>query len=97
MQGGSVEAHIADRGHNPFDVSGIVNGTDGIRRDAGLAEIVEELSTGDLGAYACALGGDDGKTLFICVAPDFSSEKRKASTEARIVSTRVEVAHDGLP
>jgi sugar lactone lactonase YvrE len=60
-------------------------------------EIVDEISTGDDGAYACVLGGDDGKTLFICVAPGFNSEERKASTEGRMVSVRVEVPHAGLP
>jgi len=60
------------------------------------AEITHEINF-DMGAYACVLGGDDGQTLFTCVAPDFSSKRRKASAEARILSTRVDVPHAGLP
>jgi sugar lactone lactonase YvrE len=32
-------------------------------------EITDRISTGDLGCYACALGGPNGDTLFLCVAP----------------------------
>lgn len=59
-------------------------------------EIVEEVGL-DTGVYACALGGDDGKTLFICTAPDFLEQSRKNAREAELVSVRVSVAHGGLP
>jgi sugar lactone lactonase YvrE len=59
-------------------------------------EILEEIPTGE-GCYACMLGGEDGRTLFLCVAPDFHAEARAAAREARIVSTRVEVPHAGTP
>jgi sugar lactone lactonase YvrE len=59
-------------------------------------EILEEIATGE-GCFACMLGGDDGRTLFICVAPDFHEDARKAAPEARIVATTVEVAHAGTP
>ena len=36
-------------------------------------EILAEIPTGD-GCFACMLGGDDGRTLFLCVAPDFHGE-----------------------
>lgn len=31
--------------------------------------VVERISTGENQSYACVLGGDDGRTLFICTAP----------------------------
>ena len=46
---------------------------------------------------ACALGGPDGHTLFICVAPDFHEEARKAAREAAVWTTRVQVPHAGRP
>ena len=58
--------------------------------------ILDEIVIGE-GAYACMLGGDDGRTLFICVAPDFYAEARAAAREARILSTTVDVPHAGLP
>src|SRR5215207_1223846 len=46
---------------------------------------LDEIATGE-GCYACMLGGDDGKTLFMCVAPDFHEDARKAARQARIVA-----------
>jgi len=60
-------------------------------------EIVEEVSTGDLGTYACMLGGEDGRTLFLCSAPSFLEHERRAAREAQLLSCRVEVPHSGLP
>ncbi len=60
-------------------------------------EIVQTLSTAPLGAYACALGGDDGRTLFLCVAPDFDEHARRAAREAQLWTLRVEVPHAGRP
>lgn len=51
----------------------------------------------DAGAFACMLGGADGRSLFICVAPDFAEEARKAAREGRLLAARVEVPHAGLP
>jgi sugar lactone lactonase YvrE len=59
-------------------------------------KILDEIPTGE-GCYACMLGGDDGRTLFLCVAPDFHEDARKAAREARIVATTVDVAHAGTP
>jgi sugar lactone lactonase YvrE len=59
-------------------------------------EVLDEISTGE-GVYACMLGGDDGRTLFMCVAPDFHEDARSAAREARIVSTTVDVGHAGTP
>jgi sugar lactone lactonase YvrE len=59
-------------------------------------EILDEIATGE-GCYACMLGGEDGTTLFMCVAPDFHEDARAAAREARIVATTVEVGHAGTP
>ena len=50
----------------------------------------------DRGAFACMLGGDDGKTLYVCTATG-SGPHAEARREGRIESTRVEVPHAGLP
>jgi sugar lactone lactonase YvrE len=59
-------------------------------------EILDEIATGD-GCYACMLGGDDGTTLFLCVAPDFHEDARAAAREGRILATTVAVPHAGTP
>jgi sugar lactone lactonase YvrE len=61
------------------------------------AEILDEVSTGDLGVYACMLGGDDGRTLYLCVAPSFAEHERRETRLAQLLSCRVEVPHAGLP
>jgi len=54
-------------------------------------EILAEIQVGT-GVFACALGGADGRTLFVCAAPDFHEEARKNAREATLVSYRVTVA-----
>lgn len=49
------------------------------------------------GVFACMLGGDEGRTLFICSAPDFFEEARKNAREGRLLAVDVEVPHGGLP
>jgi sugar lactone lactonase YvrE len=44
-----------------------------------------------LGVFACGLGGDDGRTLLACAAPDFYEEARAATREAKLLTTRVEI------
>jgi sugar lactone lactonase YvrE len=61
-------------------------------------DIVDEIATpAGLAAYACMLGGDDGRTLLICAAPDYFEEPRRAATEAVLFTTIVDVAHAGRP
>lgn len=60
-------------------------------------EILEVVETAPEGIFAVMLGGADGKTLFMCAALDWDEESRKAETKGRMLSTRVEVAHDGTP
>jgi sugar lactone lactonase YvrE len=59
--------------------------------------ILDELKTGGLCAFACMLGGDDGRTLFACVAPTFDETEAAVNHRAAVLMTRVEVPHAGLP
>jgi sugar lactone lactonase YvrE len=60
--------------------------------------IVEEIEAPEgLQFYACMLGGDDGQTLLLCAAPDFSERRRSRAREAVLLTTRVDVPHGGLP
>jgi sugar lactone lactonase YvrE len=60
-------------------------------------EVADEISTGDLGVYACMLGGEDGRTLYMCAAPSFAEEERRTTREGRLLATEVAVPHAGLP
>jgi sugar lactone lactonase YvrE len=60
-------------------------------------EILASLSTGAQGAFACTLGGPDGRTLFVCVAPDFHEQARQAAREAAIWTIHVSVPGAGRP
>jgi sugar lactone lactonase YvrE len=50
-----------------------------------------------LDVFACMLGGDDGRTLLMCAAPDFSEQARSANHEAVLLATTVDVPRAGLP
>ena len=43
------------------------------------------------GVYACGLGGSDGRTLYLCTAPDFLAHNRRDTREAAIMATTVSV------
>jgi sugar lactone lactonase YvrE len=60
-------------------------------------EVLESRSTGEQGAFACTLGGPDGCTLFVCVAPDFYEHARRAAREAAVWTTTVSVPGAGRP
>lgn len=59
--------------------------------------ILEERKTEGVGVFACMLGGDDGRTLFVSVAPTFHEAEASAKHNASIWMTKVEVPHAGLP
>lgn len=46
-------------------------------------------------AYACMLGGEDRRTLFVATAPDHEPANRRAAAEGRIEATRVEIPGAG--
>ncbi|WP_339663674.1 SMP-30/gluconolactonase/LRE family protein [uncultured Psychrobacter sp.] len=60
-------------------------------------EILETVDTAPDGIFAVALGGQDGKTLFMCAAPDWNEASRTAETKGRMLSTPVKVGHAGTP
>ncbi len=61
-------------------------------------EIVDEIHGPEgLGVFACMLGGDDGRTLLICAAPDFLEHRRMDKREAVLLTATVDVPHSGLP
>ena len=83
-----------------LDAEGLVWAADALNgrvirvRDGG--DIVEEIVC-DSGVFACMLGGEDGRTLFMSAAPDFDEHARSAAREARVLAVRVDVPHGGRP
>ena len=56
--------------------------------------IAEEIAApGGMGVFACALGGEDGRTLLMCCAPDFLEHNRAPVREAVLGRGRVDVPH----
>ncbi len=60
-------------------------------------QALDEISTGNMAVFACALGGPDRRTLFLCVAPDFQEHLRKGAREAAIWAVKVTVRGAGRP
>jgi sugar lactone lactonase YvrE len=59
-------------------------------------EILDEIAHEDAGIYACALGGDDGRTLALCAAPSYEERVATASREAKLLALTVDVPGAGL-
>ena len=60
--------------------------------------ILDEVAAPDgLGVYACMLGGEDGRTLLMCAAPDFYEHARAHTREAVLLAADVAVPHAGRP
>jgi len=53
--------------------------------------ITDWIPTGDRGAYACALGGSDLRTLYVCTAESSNPARTVELRSGRIEATRVEV------
>ena len=81
--------------HGAIWVADAINGR--CIRVAEGGEIIEELKTDGLGAFACMLGGADGRTLFVCVAPTFQEAEASTNHRAEIWMTTVDVPRAGLP
>ncbi|MCW2958458.1 MAG: vgb3 [Solirubrobacterales bacterium] len=47
--------------------------------------------------YGCMLGGDDGRTLLLCCAPDWRRTRPEGELASELYTTRVSVPHAGLP
>jgi sugar lactone lactonase YvrE len=60
--------------------------------------VVEEVALpAGLRCFACMLGGEDGRTLLLCGAPDYDARRRSESRDAVLLTTHVAVPHAGLP
>jgi len=59
-------------------------------------EVLEVVETGQL-CFACMLGGDDGKTLFMLTADSADVHAAAAKPTGRIMVCKVDVARGGLP
>ncbi len=59
--------------------------------------ITDRISTGELNAFACMLGGADGQTLHVCTAATHAPEKAAAARSGRIETVRVDVVGAGWP
>jgi sugar lactone lactonase YvrE len=85
-----------------MDAEGHIWAADGLGgptcRIAPGGEVVDEIALPErLGAFACMLGGDDGRTLLLCCAPDFIEANRQDAREATLFTTTVDVPHGGIP
>jgi sugar lactone lactonase YvrE len=58
--------------------------------------VSERIATG-VGAYACMLGGDDRKTLFILVSSGSDPDESATTRPASILATEVDIPGAGLP
>jgi sugar lactone lactonase YvrE len=59
-------------------------------------EVLEVIETGQ-SCFACMLGGDDGKTLFMLTAEGADSHVASGAANGRIITARVDVPHAGRP
>lgn len=59
-------------------------------------ELLDTVDTSQT-AFACMLGGPDGRHLFVMTAPDSNHEARAAAREGCIEMTHVAMPHAGLP
>jgi sugar lactone lactonase YvrE len=60
-------------------------------------EILDEVKVTHEGAFACMLGGDDRRTLYICTAPGHVPEECRKAMGGRIEAVDVDVPGAGLP
>ena len=54
-------------------------------------DVVDRISVGDRMAFACALGGEDGRTLFIATNTQHSPEDNRRDRDGRIEATTVDI------
>ncbi len=60
-------------------------------------EVVDEVKGTHPGAFACMLGGDDRRTLYVCTAPTHVPDEARVAHGGRIEAVRVDVPGAGLP
>jgi sugar lactone lactonase YvrE len=60
-------------------------------------EVVDEVKGTHPGAFACMLGGDDRRTLYVCTAPTHVPDEARVAHGGRIEAVDVDVPGAGLP
>jgi sugar lactone lactonase YvrE len=60
-------------------------------------EIVDEVRGTHPGAFACMLGGDDRRTLYVCTAPTHVPDAARVAHAGRIEAVEVDVPGAGWP
>ncbi len=60
-------------------------------------EVTDTVSVENKGVYACMLGGEDGRTLYLCTARTTGPDLAKGVSTGWIETVCVEIAHAGLP
>lgn len=69
----------------------------GILRVAPGGRVLDSVSTGDLAVFAAVLGGHDGRTLYLCVAPPLGVEEPSEHRHSALLRCRVDVPGAGRP
>jgi sugar lactone lactonase YvrE len=59
-------------------------------------EVLEVIDT-EMPCYACMLGGDDGRTLFMLTAPTSIAHEAAAAPRGKLLVATVDAPHAGLP
>ena len=104
--GGTLEETLSQLRFGPdgcgLDAEGHIWSADEVNgrcaRIAPGGEVVDEIAMPDgLGAFACMLGGEDGRTLLICAAPDFLEHLRSEARDGVLLTAAVDVPRAGLP
>jgi sugar lactone lactonase YvrE len=67
------------------------------RRIAEGGAVLDEVRGSHPGVYACMLGGEDRRTLYLCTAPSHVPDETRAVHQGRIEAIRVDVPGAGLP
>ena len=60
-------------------------------------EVTDEIKVTNDFAYACMLGGDDRRTLYMCTAPSSEPKETLERRQGRIEAVQVDVPGAGLP
>ena len=90
------ELEVAPDGISGVDAEGAIWVADFTQRHAVRVlpggKIVDRVTTGELNCYCVALGGHDGRTLFLCATPaEMDPDLRKNEPRGTIMSCRVDV------
>ncbi|HWI74037.1 MAG TPA: SMP-30/gluconolactonase/LRE family protein [Baekduia sp.] len=68
-----------------------------VQRVAPGGKVLDRIDTGDLHAFGVLLGGNDRRTLYLCLSPPFTAGPPAAVRGGRIMACRVDVPGAGRP